>query len=133
MRAYRPARSSRYSLALRPTPSLLAVPVLLAIGGMTDLTWLLFSGGFAVGLVVFGIVAGEVSEGMRDREVWAFVAGVVMSVVAGIGSVLAFQVFAPDLVNPTAIRSGSVIVFGGAGVAAIAGLVLMYRRRERAA
>lgn len=120
-------------MALRPTPSLLAVPVLLAIGGMTDLTWLPLSGGFAVGLVVLSIVAGEVSEGMRDREVWAFVAGVVMSVVAGIGSVLAFQVFAPDLVNPTAIRSGSVIVFGGAGVAAIAGLVLMYRRRERAA
>ena len=112
---------------------LLAVPILLAFGGVTDLTWLLFTGGFAAGLVIFGFVAGEVSEGMRDREVWAFVAGVVMSIMAVIGSVLAFQVFAPDLVNPNAIRWVSVIVFGGAGVAAIAGLVLMYTHRERAA
>ncbi|MEA2652576.1 MAG: hypothetical protein QOI85_2297 [Chloroflexota bacterium] len=37
--------------------------------------------------------------------------------VAVVGSVLAFQVFAPELVNPNAIRWFSVIVFGGAGVA----------------
>jgi hypothetical protein len=35
-------------------------------------------------------------------------------------------------VNPNAIRWVSVIVFGGAGVAAIAGLVMMYTHRERA-
>ena len=112
---------------------LLAVPILLAFGGVTDATWLLFSGGFAIGLVIFGFGAAEVADGMRDREVWAFVAGAAMSVVAVIGSVLAFQVFAPGLVNPTAVRWVSVIVFGGAGLAAIAGLVLMYTHRERAA
>jgi hypothetical protein len=110
---------------------LLALPLLLAFGGVTDVTWFLFTGGFAAGLVIFGVAAGEVSEGMRDREVWAFVAGVVMSVVAVIGSVLAFQVFAGDLISPTAIRWVSVLVFGGAGVAAIAGLVMMFIKRER--
>ena len=110
---------------------LLAVPLVMALGGVTDLTWLLFSGGFAAGLVIFGFVAVEVSEGMRDREVWAFVVGVGLSVVAVIGSVAAFELFAPDLVNPNAIRWVSVIVFGGAGVAAIAGLVMMYTHRER--
>jgi hypothetical protein len=109
---------------------MLAVPLLLAFGGVTDLTWLLFSGGFAVGLVLFGFGAAEVSDGMRDREVWAFVAGAVMSVMAAIGSVLAFDVFVPGLVNPTAVRWVSVIVFGGAGLAAVAGLVLMYVHRE---
>ena len=47
---------------------LLAVPLLLAFGGVTDLGWLFFSGGFAVGLVIFGLLAGEVADGMRDRE-----------------------------------------------------------------
>lgn len=112
---------------------LLAVPLLLAFGGVTDVTWFLFSGGFAVGLLIFGFGAGEVADGMRDREAWAFVAGAIMSVIAGIGSALAFQVFAPDLVNPTAVRWVSVIVFGGAGLAAVAGLVLMYTHRERPA
>jgi hypothetical protein len=43
-------------------------------------------------------------------------------VVAVIGSITAFSVLAPDLVNPNAIRWGSVVVFGGAGVAAMVGL-----------
>jgi hypothetical protein len=43
---------------------------------------------------------------------------------------MAFEILAPGLVNPTAIRWGSVIIFGGAGVAAIAGLVLLYARHE---
>jgi hypothetical protein len=106
---------------------------LLIFSGVTDVTWLLLTAGFCGGLIVFGFMAGEVSDGMRDREPWAFVAGVIMSVVAAIGSVLAFSVFAPGLVNPNAIRWASVIVFGGAGVAAAAGLVLLYVNRERAA
>ena len=118
---------------MRSGLGLLALPILLAFGGVTDLNWLLFTGGFAAALVATGFMAGEVSEGMRDREVWAFVVGVGLSVVAVIGSVLAFEVFAPDLVNPNAIRWVSVIVFGGAGVAAVAGLVMIYIRRERGA
>jgi hypothetical protein len=106
---------------------------LLIFSGVTDVTWLLLTAGFCGGLIVFGFMAGEVSDGMRDREPWAFVAGVIMSVVATIGSVLAFSVFAPGLVNPNAIRWASVIVFGGAGLAAAAGLVLLYVNRERAA
>ena len=35
-----------------------------------------------------------------------------------------------DSANPTAIRWGSIVVFGGAGLAATAGLVLMFLRRE---
>ena len=118
---------------MRSGLGLLALPILLAFGGVTDLTWLLFTGGFAAALVATGFMAGEVADGMRDREVWAFIVGVGLSVVAVIGSILAFEVFAPDLVNPNAIRWASVIVFGGAGVAAIAGLVMIYIRRERGA
>ena len=118
---------------MRSGLGLLALPILLAFGGVTDLTWLLFTGGFAAALVATGFLAGEVADGMRDREVWAFIVGVGLSVVAVIGSILAFEVFAPDLVNPNAIRWASVIVFGGAGVAAIAGLVMIYIRRERGA
>ena len=118
---------------MRSGLGLLALPILLAFGGVTDLTWLLFTGGFAAALVATGFMAGEVADGMRDREVWAFIVGVGLSVVAVIGSILAFEVFAPDLVNPNAIRWVSVIVFGGAGVAAIAGLVMIYIRRERGA
>src|SRR5918994_2138463 len=77
-----------------------ALPLLLAFGGVTDLGLLAFTAGFAAGLLGTGFLAGEVAEGMRDREVWAFVVGVGLSVVAVIGSVLAFQIFAPDLVNP---------------------------------
>jgi hypothetical protein len=109
----------------------LALPLLLAFGGVTDIGPLLFTGGFGAGLIATGFIAGEVAEGMRDREIWAFVVGLGLSVVATIGSVLAFQVFGPELVNPTAIRWVSVIVFGGAAVAAIAGLVMMFTHRER--
>ena len=103
---------------------------LLIFSGVTDVTWLLLTAGFCGGLIVFGFMAGEVSDGMRDREVWAFIAGLILAVVGAIGSVLAFQVFAPGIGNPTAIRWGSLIVFGGAGLAAAAGLVLMFLRRE---
>lgn len=67
---------------------------------------------------------------MRDREVWAFVVGLGLAVAGGIGSVIAFDAFLPGVINPTAVRWGSIIVFGGAGMAAAAGLVLMYLRRE---
>ena len=110
---------------------LLALPLLLAFGGVTDIGLLVFTGGFAAGLLITGFLAGEVAEGMRDREVWAFIVGVGLSVVAVVGSVLAFEVFAPGLINPNAVRWTSVIVFGGAGAAAIGGLVMMYVRRER--
>ena len=69
---------------------------------------------------------------MRDRELWAFAAGAAISVVAVIGSVAAFNILAPGLVNPNAIRWGSVIVFGGAGAAAVAGLILLVTRRDTA-
>jgi uncharacterized membrane protein len=117
---------------LRSGFGLLVLPLLLAFGGVTDIGLLVFTGGFAAGLLATGFLAGEVAEGMRDREVWAFVVGVGLSVVAVVGSILAFQVFAPDLVNPNAIRWVSVIVFGGAGLAAVAGLVMMFTHRDRA-
>ncbi len=106
--------------------------LLLAFGGVTDLGYLGLTAGLGVGLFICGIVAGEVSEAMRDREVWAYVIGVGLSVVGVIASVIAFETFAPGLANPTAIRWSSLVVFGGAGAAAVAGLVLMYVRREQA-
>lgn len=109
---------------------MVALPIVLGLGGVTDVTYLLFTGGLAAGLIVFGFLAGEVADGMRDREAWAFLVGVGLSVVGAIGSVLAFDVFVPGLVNPTAVRWGSILVFGGAALAAVAGLVLMYLRRE---
>jgi hypothetical protein len=69
---------------------------------------------------------------MRNREVWAFITGIVLSVVAVIGSITAFSVFAPGLVNPTAVRWGSLIVFGGAGLAAVGGLVMLIRATRNA-
>ncbi len=117
---------------LRGGMALIAVPILMGLGGVTDVTYLLLSGGFAAGLMVVGFLAGEVAEGMRDREAWAYIVGLGLSVVGAIGSVLAFEVFAPDLVNPVAIRWFSILVFGGAGLAAASGLVLMFLRRERA-
>ena len=85
---------------------------------------------FAAGLMAAGFLAAEVSEGMRNRETWSFVVGIALSAVAVIGSVTAFSIFAPDLVNPNAIRWGSVVVFGGAGVAAAIGLFLVLTRRD---
>jgi hypothetical protein len=111
----------------------LGILALLAFGGVTDVGYLVLTGGLGAGLVAIGFVAREVSESMRDRELWAFAAGVAMSVVAVIGSVTAFEVLAPGLVNPAAIRWGSVIVFGGAGAAAAAGLFLLITRRDKAA
>jgi hypothetical protein len=116
---------------LRGGLALLALPVLLGVGGVTDVGYLLLSAGFAAGLIIVGFAAGEVAEGMRDREVWAYILGVVLSVVGAIGSVLAFEAFAGDLVNPIAIRWFSLLVFGGAGLAAGAGLVLLVGRRNR--
>lgn len=111
----------------------LALLLLLVFGGVTDVGYLLLTGGLGVGLIGFGFMAGEVSDAMRNREAWAFVVGVGLSVVAVVGTVLAFDIFAPGLANPAGIRVGSLVVFGGAGVAAIAGLVMMFTRRERTA
>ena len=111
---------------------LLGLVALEVFAGVTDLIWYALTGGFAIALLVCGFLAREVSEGMRNREIWAFLVGIVLSVVAVIGSITAFQVFAPDLVNPNAIRWGSLIVFGGAGVAALVGLVMVLTRRASA-
>jgi hypothetical protein len=116
---------------LRGGIGMLAVPLLMGFAGVVDVGWLVLSIGLAVGLVVFGIVAGEVSDGMREREVWAFLTGIVLAVVGVIGSILAFATFAPELISPTAVRWGSLLVFGGAGVAAVAGLVLLVRADRR--
>jgi hypothetical protein len=109
---------------------LLGLLALMAFGGVTDLIWFALTAGFSAGLVVSGFLAGEVAEGMRNREIWAFLVGIVLSVVAVIGSIMAFSVFAPDLVNPNAVRWGSVLVFGGAGVAALVGLVMVLRHNR---
>lgn len=108
-----------------------AIPLLMGLGGVTDVGWLLVTGGFALGLFVFGILAGEAADGMRDREPWAFVVGLLLAVVGAIGSVVAFEALAPGLLSPTAVRWGSIVVFGGAGLAAAGGLVLMVVRRDR--
>ncbi len=60
-----------------------------------------------------------------------FVFGIGLSIIGVIGSIAAFQVLAPGLIHPTTVRWGSVIVFGGAGVAAASGLVLLIIRRDR--
>ncbi len=109
--------------------SLLALLLLFAFGGVTDLLWFGLTIGFGVGLFITGMLAGEVAEGMRERELWAYLAGIALSVAGGIGSVMAFSVFAPDLISPNAIRVGSLVVFGGAAVAAVAGLVLLVRNK----
>jgi hypothetical protein len=116
---------------LRGGMAVMVFLLLLVFGGVTDVGYLLLTGGLGAGLIIFGILAGEVSDAMRNREVWAFAVGIGLSAVAVVGSVLAFNVFAPDLVNPAGIRIGSLVVFGGAGAAAIAGLVMMFVRRER--
>ena len=80
--------------------------ILIAIGGVTDIGYLLLTGGMGGGLIVSGILAGEVAEEMRNREVWAFVVGIVISFVAVISSVLAVNVLAPDIFNPAAVEVG---------------------------
>ena len=103
---------------------------LIALGGVTDVGYLLLTAALGAGLIVSGYLAVEVAEEMRNREVWAFAVGIVISVVAVISSVLAVNILAPGVFNATAVRWVSVIVFGGAGVAALAGLVLLFVRRE---
>lgn len=115
---------------LRGGLGLIALPILMGLGGVADLTYLLFSAGLAAALIVFGFLAGEVADGMRDREAWAFIVGLGLAVVGAIGSVIAFDAFLPGLISPTAVRWGSIVVFGGAGLAAGAGLILMFLRRE---
>ena len=112
---------------------LLGLLALMALGGVSDLIWFALTAGFSAGLVVSGILAGEVADGMRNRELWAFLVGIALSVVAVIGSITAFSVFAPGLVNPVAVRWGSLIVFGGAGLAAAGGLVMLLRAKASAA
>lgn len=85
----------------------LGLLALLAFGGVTDLGYLLLAGSLGAGLVAIGFVSREVSESMRDRELWAFAAGAAISVVAVIGSVTGFEILAPGLVNPNAIRWGA--------------------------
>jgi hypothetical protein len=102
-------------------------------GGVTNLGALLVTGALGFGLLACGFAAGEVIEGMRGREVWAFIFGIGLSIIGVIGSIAAFQILAPGLIHPTAVRWGSVIVFGGAGVAAAAGLLLLFVRRDRVA
>ena len=115
---------------VRGSIGLLAILALEVFAAVTDLDWYVLTVGFAVGLMVAGFLAAEVSEGMRNRETWSFVVGIVLSAVAVIGSITAFSIFAPDLVNENAIRWGSVVVFGGAGVAAAMGLFLVLTRRD---
>jgi hypothetical protein len=105
--------------------------ILIAIGGVTDVGYLLLTGGMGAGLIICGLAAVEVAEEMRNREIWAFVVGIIISVVAVVSSVFAVDILAPGVFNPAAIRWVSAIVFGGAAVAAAAGLVLMFLRRER--
>lgn len=112
---------------LRGGIGLLALLALEAFAAISDPIWFALTGGFAAGLMVCGLLAGEVADGMRNREVWAFLVGIALSVVAVIGSITAFSVFAPDLVNMNAVRWGSLLVFGGAGVAAVVGLVMLLR------
>ena len=110
---------------------LLGLLALLALGGETDMIWFALTAGFSAALIISGFLAGEVAEGMRNRETWAFLVGIVLSVVAVIGSVTAFSVFAPGLVDLNAVRWASLLVFGGAGVAALVGLVLVLRHNRR--
>jgi hypothetical protein len=117
---------------LRGGIGLLGLLALMAFGGVTDLIWFALTAGFSAGLVVCGFLAGEVADGMRNRETWAFIVGIVLSVLAVIGSITAFSVFAPGLVNPNAVRWGSLLVFGGAGVAAAGGLVMLLRAKAGA-
>jgi hypothetical protein len=102
-------------------------------GGVTNVGALLVTGALALALLACGFAAGEVIEGMRGREVWAFIFGIGLSIVGVIGSISAFQILAPGLIHPTAVRWGSVIVFGGAGLAAAAGPILLFVRRDRLA
>src|SRR6266480_2847580 len=110
---------------------ILGLLALEVFGGVTNVGALLVTGALGFGLIACGFAAGEVIEGMRGREVWAFVFGIGLSIIGVIGSISAFQILAPGLIHPTTVRWVSVIVFGGAGVAAASGLVLLIIRRDR--
>src|SRR5437660_2203046 len=112
---------------------ILGLLALEVFGGVTNVGALLITGALGFGLLACGLAASEVIEGMRGREVWAFIFGIGLSIIGVIGSISAFQILAPGLIHPTAVRWGSVVVFGGAGLAAAAGLVLLYVRRDRLA
>ena len=105
--------------------------LLFAFAGVTDIGYLVLTGGLGAGLIVCGVLSGEVSDAMREREIWAFIAGIGLAVVGAIGSVLAIETLGPGLFSPAAIRWTSLLVFGGAGIAAAAGLVLILLRRDR--
>jgi hypothetical protein len=109
---------------------LFGILALMAFGGVDDLAYLAVTGGVGVGLIICGLLAGEVSEGMRNREVWAYLVGIGLSVVGAIGSAFAFNAFAPGLISPTAVRWLSLIVFGGAGIAAAVGLFMVLRAQR---
>ena len=110
--------------------AMLGLLALLAFSGVTDVAYFALTGGLGAGLIVCGLLAGEVSEGMRNREIWAYAVGIALSVAGGIGSVIAFNALAPDLISPTAVRWLSLIVFGGAGVAAGVGLFMVLRAQR---
>ena len=110
---------------------ILGLLALEVFGGVTNVGALLVTGALAFGLLACGFAAGEVIEGMRGREVWAFIFGIGLSIIGIVGSISAFQILAPSLIHPTAVRWGSVIVFGGAGLAAASGIVLLFVRRDR--
>ena len=95
----------------------------------TDIGYFILTGSFGASLIICGLLAGEVSEGMRNREIWAYLVGIALSVAGGIGSVFAFNAFGPGLISPTAVRWLGLIVFGGAAIAAGAGLVMVLRAK----
>ena len=107
--------------------AMLGLLALLAFSGVDDFVYLGLVGGFGAGLIVCGLLAGEVSEGMRNREVWAYLVGIGLSVAGGIGSVFAFNAFGAGLISPTAVRWLGLIIFGGAGIAAGVGLFMVLR------
>lgn len=115
---------------LRGGFGVLGLALLFAFGGVTDLGYLGLTAGLGAGLIVCGVLSGEITDAMRDREAWAFAVGIVLSVVGAVGSVLAVETVAAGLFSPATIRWVSLLVFGVAGIAAAAGLVLIYVRRE---
>lgn len=109
----------------------LGLALLLALGGVTDIGYLGLTAGLGVGLIVCGVLSGEVTEAMREREAWAFAVGIVLSLVGAVGSVLAIETVAAGVFNPATIRWASLLVFGVAAIAAAAGLALIFVRRDR--
>jgi hypothetical protein len=120
-----------YSRAwLRGGFGVLGLALFFAFGGVTDVGYLGLTAGLGAGLIVCGVLSGEVTDAMREREAWAFAVGIVLSAVGAVGSVLAVETVAAGVFSPATIRWASLLVFGVAGLAAAAGLVLIYVRRE---